>query len=100
LHGHNWAGDDWVQPYLDAYAKVYPNLVKHDPLYPTPDYLQARTLLGNVETEGDMGAASPGSQRIVEVLLDESDNRPVWLLAWGGPNTIALALKTIEREHP
>ena len=27
-HGHNWAGDDWIEPYLDAYAQVYPNLVK------------------------------------------------------------------------
>ena len=28
-HGHNWAGDDWLNPYLNAYAEVYPNLVKH-----------------------------------------------------------------------
>jgi len=99
-HGHRWPGDDWVQPYLDAYAKVYPNLVKHDSRYPTPEYLQARTLLGNVETEGEMDAITPGSQLIVRVLLDESDDRPVWLQAWGGPNTIARALKTIEEEHP
>jgi len=99
-HGHNWAGDDWVEPYLDAYAKVYPSLVKHDRLYPTPDYLRARTLLGNVETEGEMKQVTPGSQRIVEVLLDDSDNRPIWIQAWGGPNTIARALKTIEEEHP
>jgi hypothetical protein len=33
-------------------------------------------------------------------LLDESDDRPVWLQAWGGPNTIARALKTIEEKHP
>jgi hypothetical protein len=32
--------------------------------------------------------------------LDESDDRPVWLQAWGGPNTIARALKTIEHEQP
>ena len=30
-HGHKWAGDDWAQPYLAAYAEVYPNLIKHDP---------------------------------------------------------------------
>ena len=99
-HGHRWAGDKWVQPYLNAYTKVYPNLVKHDPRYPTPDYLRARTLLGNVETEGEMNAITAGSQHIVRVLLDKSDDRPVWLQAWGGPNTIARALKTIEEEHP
>ncbi len=98
--GHNWAGDDWVQPFLDAYAQVYPNLVKHDPRFPSPDYLQVRTLLGNVKAQGEMDAITPGSQYIVKVLLDKADNRPVWLQAWGGPNTIARALKTIEQEHP
>ena len=98
-HGHNWAGDDWVQPYLDAYAKVYPNLVKHDRRYPTPEYLRARTLLGNVKAEGEMEEVTAGSQYIVKVLLDKSYKRPVLLQAWGGPNTIARALKTIEQEH-
>ena len=98
--GHKWAGDDWAQPYLKAYAEVYPNLVKHAPDYPTPEFLQSRTLLGNVETEGEMVAVTPGSKRIVEVLLDDSDPRPIWIQAWGGTNTIARALKTIEEEHP
>jgi hypothetical protein len=98
--GHKWAGDDWAQPYLAAYAKVYPNLVKHDPRYPSPEFLQSRTLLGNVKSEGEMDEVTAGSQRIVEVLLDASDERPVWIQAWGGTNTIARALKTIEQQHP
>ena len=68
-HGLNWAGDDWAQPYLKAYAQVYPNLLKHDARYPTPAFLQARTLLGNVKAEGEMDEITVGSQRIVEVLL-------------------------------
>ncbi len=98
--GHRWAGDDWIEPYLDAYARVYPNLVKHDPAYPAPEYLRERTALGNVKAEGEMDEVTAGSQLIVKVLLDETDDRPVWLQAWGGPNTIARALKTIEEEHP
>lgn len=98
--GHRWAGDDWIDPYLDAYAEVYPNLIKHDPDYPTPEYLRERTVLGNVKSEGEMDEVTPGSQLIVKVLLDDSDDRPIWLQAWGGPNTIARALKTIEEEHP
>ena len=47
-----------------------------------------------------MDEVTAGSQRIVEVLLDESDERPVWIQAWGGTNTIARALKTIEQQHP
>jgi hypothetical protein len=98
--GHKWAGDDWIYPYLDAYAQVYPNLVKHDPSYPTPEYLKVRTVLGNVKAEGEMDEVTAGSQLIVKVLLDETDDRPIWLLAWGGPNTIARALKFIEEEYP
>lgn len=98
--GHKWAGDDWLDPYLDAYAKVYPNLKTHDPGFPAPDYLRSRVALGNVKSEGDMKEETPGSKLIVKVLLDKSDERPIWLQAWGGPNTIARALKTIEEEHP
>ncbi len=99
-HGHNWAGDDWAQPYLKAYSEVYPNLIKHDNNYPTPEYLQSCTYLGNVEAEGEMDSITPGSQHIVKVLIDETDKNPVWILAWGGTNTIARALKTIEEEYP
>lgn len=98
--GHRWAGDDWAVPYLEAYEKVYSNLLEHDKDYPSPDYLRSVTLLGNVAKEGEMDSITLGSQHIVNVLLDESDDRPVWVQAWGGPNTIARALKTIEEEHP
>ena len=64
--GHKWAGDDWVQPYLDAYARVYPNLVKHDSEYPTPEFLRSRTALGNVKSEGDMEEETAGSRLIVK----------------------------------
>ncbi len=64
-HGHNWAGDDWLDPYLNAYAEVYPNLVKHSKDYPTPDYLRAHSFLGNVKVEGEMDSITPGSQQIV-----------------------------------
>ncbi len=99
-HGHNWAGDDWADPYLDAYAEVHPNLIKHDKDYPTPDYLKSVSFLGNVAAEGEMDSITPGSQHIVKVLLDTTDDRPIWLQAWGGTNTIARALKTIEEDHP
>jgi hypothetical protein len=98
--GHKWAGDDWIKPSLKAYSEVYPNLIQHDSRYPSPAYLKSKTFLGNVATEGEMEAVTKGSEHIVKVLLDESDPRPVWLQAWGGTNTIARALKTIEETHP
>lgn len=98
--GHRWAGDDWVDPFLEAYEEVYPNLVQHDPDYPSPDYLRERTRLGNVKAEGEMEEVTEGSELIVNVLLDDTDDRPIWVHAWGGTNTIARALKTIEEQHP
>lgn len=99
-HGHRWAGDDWLDPYLEAYAEVYPNLLKHDKNYPTPDYLKSISKLGNVEDKGEMDSITDGSEHIVKVLLDTTDHNPIWLHAWGGTNTIARALKTIEEDYP
>lgn len=99
-HDHNWAGDTWYVPYMQAYREVYPNLVKHDSRYPSPEVVDKMFYMGNVDTVDEMEKVTPGSQRIVEVLLDKSDSRPVWLQAWGGTNTIARALKTIEEQHP
>lgn len=99
-HGHNWAGDDWIDPYLDAYTKVYPNLIQHSKAYPSPEYLKSITFLGNVEAKGEMDSITSGSKHIAKVLLDESDDQPIWIQAWGGTNTIARALKSIEEDHP
>ena len=98
--GHNWAGDYWERPIFDAYETLYPNLILHDPGYPTRAYLDSITKLGNVSSEGDMSSPTEGSNLIANVLMDESDDRPVWLQAWGGPNSIARALKTIKDDHP
>lgn len=99
-YGHKWAGNDWLDRYLNAYEEVYPNLIKHDKEYPSPQYLKSVNLLGNIASEGEMDEVTAGSQHIVKVLLDESDSRPVWIQAWGGTNTIARALKTIQENHP
>ena len=64
--GHRWAGDDWIDPYLNAYESVYPNLVKHDPEFPTPQYLRERSKLGNVKTEGEMDEITAGSIEFVD----------------------------------
>lgn len=80
---------------VDAYAQVYSNLVKHDARYPTPDYLRSLIREGNVIEVGDMRADTAGSDLIKDILLDDEPGQ-VFLQAWGGPNTIARALKSIE----
>ncbi len=96
---NTWHGETWMSEMIDEYAAVYPSLKQHDPDYPSPKQLKSRLYVGNIAYVGEMEKATPGSDRIVEVLL-APDPSPVWLQAWGGANTIARALKTIEEKHP
>jgi Protein of unknown function (DUF1593) len=82
---------------VDAYAQVHTNLVKHDARYPAPDHLRSLIRAGNVIEVGDMRADTDGSDLIKEILLDDEPGQ-VFLQAWGGPNTIARALKSVEDE--
>lgn len=95
---YRWPGTDWMQEYLDAYEKVYANLKKHDSSYPTPAYLRSVTKVGNIGYEGEMDQSTEGSELIKKALLDD-DQRTLYLMAWGGTNTIARALQDIEKEY-
>ena len=94
-----WAeGERFIDTDVEAYAEVYPNLIKHNPDYPAPEYLKSIIREGNVEFEGDISHDTPGSDLIKQVLLDD-DPRPVFIQVWGGPSTGARALKSIEEEY-
>lgn len=97
--GHKWAGEKWIDKDIDLYAKSYPNLKKHDATFPSPRQLKELVYVGNIDNVGEMGKDTPGSDRIVEILLD-SEPGPVYLQAWGGTNTIARALWKIQHKHP
>jgi hypothetical protein len=97
--GHNWAGEDWIEQDIDRYATFHDNLKQHAPGFPTPRQLRELVYVGNIDNVGEMKKKTPGSKRIVDVLLDSKPG-PVYLQAWGGTNTIARALKTIQEEHP
>lgn len=90
----------WVEDYIQIYAKVHDNLKMHDPNYPTPEYLLSRWKVGNINAVGEDDIRTTGADFITDILLDESDSRPIWIQAWGGCNTISRALKTIQEDHP
>lgn len=96
---HNWADEVWLDEQIDLYEHIYPKLSQHADGFPTADALRKLVYTGNVANVGDMSRDTPGSDRIVEVLLDDEPG-PVYLQAWGGTNTIARALWKIEHEHP
>ncbi len=93
-----WAGTGWMQHLIGKYTEVYDNLMKHDPDYPNPEYLLSVIRVGNIEFEGEMEKETEGSDFIKEILLDE-DPSPVYLQIWGGTNTVARALKSIEDQY-
>jgi hypothetical protein len=45
------------------------------------------------------GKDSPGSEWIIKI-LEENDERPLWVTVWGGPNTLAQALYKIKKTRP
>ncbi|MBK8503710.1 MAG: DUF1593 domain-containing protein [Saprospiraceae bacterium] len=83
---------------IDQYAKVRENLLLHDQDYPSAEYLHSITATGNT-AYGMSGVGfrpSKGARMIIDA-ADKADPRPVWLLAWGGANTIAQALWTVQQ---
>lgn len=96
---HNWADEVWLDGQIDLYERVYPRLSKHAAGFPTAEALRKLVYTGNVVNVGDMSRDTPGSDRIVEILLDDEPG-PVYLQAWGGTNTIARALWKIQHRHP
>ena len=97
--GHKWAGIKWIDGQIDQYAKVYETLKQHATGFPSPKELKSKVWVGNISNVGAMDKDTPGSDRIVEVLLDNKPE-PVYLQAWGGTNTIARALWKIQHKHP
>lgn len=84
-----------IKSYIDAYACVYPNLQRHACGFADPEFLKSVTLSGQRQAHMDgvgEGMDSEGSEHIISVVDKKEDDRPVWLLAWGGANTIAQAL--------
>lgn len=93
-----WPGTQWMDTLLDAYAEVYPSLSQHAEGYPTADYLRSLVRVGNIDFEGEMEKETEGSQFIKDRLLDDNPE-PIYLQVWGGTNTIARALKSIQEQY-
>ena len=96
---YRWSKDErFIHDAVEAYEKVYKNLVIHNPAYPSPEYLKSKIRFGNIEFEGDISKDSEGSDLIKKVLMDNIPV-PVYVTAWGGQSTLARALKSIEDEY-
>ncbi len=106
--------DEWAKyldQVIDAYNKDLPNLMKrseqkaHVPVemeaktqkigyWPSAEYLRNRHFFGSRHLGVDrlgIDNISAGSNEIIR-LAEEADDRPLWILVWGGGNTVAQAL--------
>lgn len=88
-----------IKKLIEAYRKVQPNLLKHEAGFPTADALLSLVKQG-LPAYGVLGVGkgkdSEGSDWIIKV-LEENDERPLWIAVWGGSNTLAQALYKIKQ---
>ncbi len=120
IHSTGWSARTAQESYyrliheaIDLYEKDLPNLLKrseqtghlHDDdrqeigYWPSPTYLRDRTMFGSM----NMGMTfigetndSDGSNLIIK-LVDEEDDRPLWITVWGGGNTLAQAIWRVQQ---
>ena len=93
-----WTGTDWIYQMIDAYEEIQPNLAKHAEGYPTADSIRQNTKIGNISNVGEMEKVTEGSEFLMKLFLDD-DERPLYVQTWGGTNTTARALKSIEETY-
>ena len=108
---YNESWTQYLSQVIDAYEKDLPNLcnrseqtgfesIKEESTkqaigyWPSAEYLRIRSYMGSLKLGAEhlgIDNDSPGSEAIIS-LIEESDSRPLWVLAWGGGNTVAQAL--------
>ena len=109
---------DSLSRVIDAYEKDLPYLMKRSGqtsflsivkenkkqtigYWPSAQYLRDRVMPGSLKLgQKEIGSnnRSKGSDYIIQ-LADEEDKRPLWILAWGGANTLAQAIWQVQQER-
>lgn len=99
IHMPDKTGAWRIREIVEGYGKVRNNLLLHEPGFPKADNLLSIIREGRPAyglTAVGEGNDSSGSEMIISV-VDRKDPRPVWVLVWGGPNTLAQALWKVSR---
>ena len=88
---------------IGRYEQVYANLKKHDPKYPTPDFLRSVTFQGRSETWGKKGTVNIGEGKDSEAsdaliaIADKPDSRPIYIGVWGDCSVVAQAVWKVQK---
>lgn len=88
-----------IEKVIEAYGEIQGNLLKHESGFPDAESLSLLVKEGlplyGMKGVGD-GMDSEGSEWIIKV-LEEEDERPLWISVWGGVNTLAQTLDKIQK---
>jgi hypothetical protein len=94
VHMKHGVHPETIRRVIGAYGQVRDNLLRHEPGFPAADALLALVKPGQpgygMAAVGD-GRDTEGSDWIIRT-LEQDDDRPLWVTAWGGANTLAQAL--------
>ena len=94
----NRVAPESIKKVIQAYGKVQTNLTRHEPGFPDAKALLSLVKKGPAKY-GMLGVGgnqdTEGSEWIIKV-LEENDNRPLYISVWGGVNTLAQALYKIK----
>lgn len=89
-----------IRERIDAYRAVHPRLRIHDPRFPVPSALAS--LVASCQPAYGLDGVGEGrdseGSRLLTRAARRRDARPLWVLAWGGPNCLAQALWRAERD--
>jgi hypothetical protein len=99
VHQQKKIAPERIREIVEAYGLVRDNLEKHEPGFPTVDYLRSRITEGlpayGLLAVGE-GKDSPASELLIKA-VDKNDARPLWVPVWGGPNVLAQALWKVRK---
>lgn len=86
---------------IEAYEKVYKNLLIHSPDYPSPDFLRTRVKAGNPARGWNnigKGHETEGSDWIEKAITKE-ETQPLNIVIWGGQTDVVQALFQIKSKY-
>jgi hypothetical protein len=93
---------DLIAEIVDAYARVRPNLLRHETGWPTAEALRAVIRSGNPRRErahvGD-GHDTAGSRLLVARADAGTPSRPLHVAIWGGQTDLAQALWRVRQDR-
>lgn len=94
--------EEKIRQIIRFYREDYERLCLHAPGFPAPDQLLEICSTGQsgygLKAVGE-GKSSKGSRLLMQA-AQLNDERPLWVVIWGGANTLAQALYDMQRECP